>query len=118
LSPYTQGIQRRIPVKTCNIDGCARELEATLLAGSVGTVEILGTQQPEMVPKIHTFFSQDKTITTYVTRDGPHLNEREESTCALDENSEDENFEIYLRCRDEIKTTRRFSPRTENIWRD
>ena len=65
----------------CKMDDCTKELKAALLAGSVGTVEILGTQQPKFVPKIHTFFSQGKTITTCLTKDGPHLNERGESTC-------------------------------------
>jgi ATP-dependent helicase YprA (DUF1998 family)/ribosomal protein L37AE/L43A len=64
-----------------NMEDCTRELKAALLAGSVGTVEILGTQQPKFVPKIHTFFSQGKTITTCLTKEGPHLNERGESTC-------------------------------------
>lgn len=64
-----------------SLEDCAKELEAALLAGSVGTVEILGSQQPKFVPKIHTFFSQGKTITTCLTKDGPHLNERGESTC-------------------------------------
>jgi ATP-dependent helicase YprA (DUF1998 family)/ribosomal protein L37AE/L43A len=64
-----------------SLEECAKELKAALLAGSVGTVEILGSQQPKFVPKIHTFFSQGKTITTCLTKDGPHLNERGESTC-------------------------------------
>ena len=65
----------------CSMDDCSKELKAALLAGSVGKVEILGNQQPKFVPKIHTFFSQGKTITTCLTKDGPHLNERGESTC-------------------------------------
>ncbi len=64
-----------------SMEDCAGELKAALLAGSVGTVEILDTQQPKFVPKIHTFFSQGKTITTCLTKEGPHLNERGESTC-------------------------------------
>jgi len=63
------------------MEDCTKELKAALLAGSVGTIEILGTQQPKFVPKIHTFFSQGKTITTCLTKEGPHLNERGESTC-------------------------------------
>ncbi|MCJ7430178.1 DEAD/DEAH box helicase [Candidatus Bathyarchaeota archaeon] len=66
---------------TSSMEDCTKELKAALLAGSVGTVEILGTQQPKFVPKIHTFFSQGKTITTCLTKEGPHLNERGESTC-------------------------------------
>jgi len=62
---------------------CSRELKAALLAGSVGTVELLGAQQPRFVPKIHTFFSQGKTITSCLTKEGPHLNERGESTCPV-----------------------------------
>lgn len=65
----------------CKTEDCTKELKAALLAGSFGTVEILGTQQPKFVPKIHTFFSQGKTITTCLTKEGPHLNERGESTC-------------------------------------
>ena len=62
-------------------ENSGKELKAALLAGSVGAVEILGSQQPKFVPKIHTFFSQGKTITTCLTKNGPHLNERGESIC-------------------------------------
>jgi very-short-patch-repair endonuclease len=68
---------------SATLEECSRELRAALLAGSVGTIEILGSQQPRFVPKIHTFFSQGRTITSCLTKEGPHLNDRGESTCSV-----------------------------------
>jgi superfamily II DNA or RNA helicase/uncharacterized CHY-type Zn-finger protein len=62
---------------------CAIELEAALLAGSVGTVEVFGEEQPRFVPKIHTFFSQGRSITSCLTKNAPHLNDRGESVCSI-----------------------------------
>jgi superfamily II DNA/RNA helicase/ribosomal protein L37AE/L43A len=62
---------------------CSMELKAALLAGSVGTIDILGAQQPIFVPKLHTFFSQGRSITSCLTLEGPHLNDRGESVCSI-----------------------------------
>ena len=66
---------------------CRLELQSALLAGSVGTVELYGEEQPKFVPKVHTFFSQGRSMTACLTKSGPHLNDRGEnvcSTCAQD----------------------------------
>ncbi len=64
-----------------DLRSCIREIEAAILAGSVATINILGVQQPRFVPKLHTFFSQGRTITSCLTDSGPHLNDRGEITC-------------------------------------
>ena len=61
---------------------CIRELKAALLAGSVGTVEVSGLQQPKFVPKLHTFFSQGRSITSCLAAADPHLNDKGESVCS------------------------------------
>ncbi|HYN44437.1 MAG TPA: DEAD/DEAH box helicase [Candidatus Limnocylindrales bacterium] len=64
-----------------DLRSCIREIEAAILAGSVATINILGVQQPRFVPKLHTFFSQGRTITSCLTGGDPHLNDRGEITC-------------------------------------
>ena len=80
LSAIVQEYQKKYRL-AANREDCAREIKAALLAGSVGTLTILGIQQPRFVPKVHTFFSQGRTITSCLAREGPHLNDRGESTC-------------------------------------
>lgn len=60
-----------------------RELMAGLLVGTAPTI-----RQPHgsdlaarFVPKLHAFFSQGRGITTCLTPEGPHLNDRGERTC-------------------------------------
>jgi superfamily II DNA or RNA helicase/rRNA maturation protein Nop10 len=62
---------------------CVRELKAALLAGSVGTVEVNDIKQPKFVPKLHTFFSQGRSITSCMASTDPHLNDRGESVCSI-----------------------------------
>ncbi len=66
---------------TSDLRSCIREIEAAILSGSVATINVLGVQQPRFVPKLHTFFSQGRTITSCLTDGGPHLNDRGEITC-------------------------------------
>ena len=70
---------------------CLRELTAALLAGAVATVDAGGEPTPRLVPKLHAFFSQGRSITACLTLEGPstgsgqgpHLNDRGESTCPV-----------------------------------
>lgn len=66
---------------TSDLRSCIREIEAAILSGSVATINVLEIQQPRFVPKLHTFFSQGRTITSCLTDGGPHLNDRGEITC-------------------------------------
>lgn len=66
---------------TSDLRSCIKEIEAAILAGTIATIDILGVQQPRFVPKLHTFFSQGRTITSCLTGSGPHLNDRGEITC-------------------------------------
>ena len=54
---------------------------AALLTGTAATVDVYGEQQPRFVPKLHAFFSQGRTITSCLTPQAPHLNDRGETTC-------------------------------------
>jgi len=63
-------------------DQCELELKAALLAGLVATAIVSGTEQPIFVPKLHIFFSQGRSITSCLTRQGPHLNDRGETICS------------------------------------
>ncbi|MBC8253928.1 MAG: DEAD/DEAH box helicase, partial [Ardenticatenia bacterium] len=64
-----------------------RELTAALLVGTVPMLAGDGTGpdsmswEPRLIPKLHAFFSQGRSITTCLTREGPHLNDRGELTC-------------------------------------
>jgi replicative superfamily II helicase len=65
----------------CDTTSCTAELKAALLAGTVGTIEIYNQDQPLFVPKLHNFFSQGRIISTCLTPDGPHLNDRGDVVC-------------------------------------
>ncbi|PQJ33609.1 hypothetical protein BSZ35_02445 [Salinibacter sp. 10B] len=60
-----------------------RELTAALLVGSAPMVRRNGTDELDsrLIPKLHAFFSQGRGITTCLTREGPHLNDRGERVC-------------------------------------
>lgn len=58
---------------------CKNEIQATLLIGLVAFKK--GKDKPTVVPKIHTFFSQGKTISGCLTGEELHLNERGEVLC-------------------------------------
>ncbi|MEF8825369.1 MAG: helicase-related protein [Halapricum sp.] len=62
-----------------------RELQAALLAGTVGT-DIQGEQQPIFVPKLHSFFSQGSGLVACLTDDTltdaePHLSDSGDLEC-------------------------------------
>jgi len=63
-----------------------RELEAALLAGTVGTTDVQGEQQPIFVPKLHSFFSQGSGLVACLTPetledDDPHLSDAGDIQC-------------------------------------
>ena len=60
-----------------------RELMGALLVGTAPTVRRNGSEdlEPRLIPKLHAFFSQGRGITSCLTQDGPHLNDRGERTC-------------------------------------
>ena len=60
-----------------------RELTAALLVGAAPMIErdATGTLDARLIPKLHAFFSQGRGITSCLTREGPHLNDRGERTC-------------------------------------
>jgi hypothetical protein len=62
-------------------DACRRELLAALLVGQVATMPLYERQEPRLVPKLHAFFSQGRTIHACLAPDGPHLNERGDLLC-------------------------------------
>ena len=74
-------------------DEALRELMAALLVGTVPMVRRgdTGALEARLIPKLHAFFSQGRGITTCLTQEGPHLNDRGERTCptcAQDHNRE------------------------------
>lgn len=60
---------------------CSLEITGALLAGMHTRVEIDGTLQARIIPKIHTFFSQGRDIKSCITSKAPHLNDAGEVTC-------------------------------------
>jgi hypothetical protein len=60
-----------------------RELMAALLVGSAPMLQREGRKELDsrLVPKLHAFFSQGRGITTCLTEEGPHLNDRGERVC-------------------------------------
>lgn len=64
-----------------DIKACLLELQGAMLAGTIATTMVHGDQQPLFIPKLHTFFSQGRTITSCLTHTGPHLNDKGDVTC-------------------------------------
>ena len=60
-----------------------RELTAALLVGTAPMMKRGDSDQvePRLIPKLHAFFSQGRGITSCLTTEGPHLNDRGERTC-------------------------------------
>ncbi len=58
-----------------------RELEAALLVGTVTQIERENKTQPSVIPKIHTFFSQGRAISSCLIHGDIHLNDRGEAIC-------------------------------------
>jgi hypothetical protein len=80
----------------CHSSDCAMELKAALLAGTVGAVEIHDQHQPLFVPKLHNFYSQGRTISSCLTPDGPHLNDRGDVICPTCKKAEKERITFPL----------------------
>ena len=64
----------------------SRELQAALLAGTIGTTDIQGEQQPIFIPKLHSFFSQGSGLVACLTDDTlsddpPHLSDAGDLVC-------------------------------------
>ena len=75
----------------CLPDTCQLELEGAILAGMSAHINIYGKLQPRFVPKLHTFFSQGKSISSCLYPKKLHLDEKGEmicSTCANEKNIE------------------------------
>jgi len=64
-------------------EACRRELLAALLVGQVALVPLYGGLEPRLVPKLHAFFSQGRTLHACLSATGPHLNDRGELTCPM-----------------------------------
>lgn len=64
-----------------DLDSCRWELQAALLAGTVAETGRGENRAPLFIPKIHTFYSQGRTISSCLTPRGPHLNDRGETEC-------------------------------------
>ncbi|WP_254534032.1 DEAD/DEAH box helicase [Natrinema gelatinilyticum] len=65
---------------------CERELQAALLAGTIGTIDVQGEQQPIFVPKLHSFFSQGSELVACITDQtfedsSPHLSTAGDLKC-------------------------------------
>lgn len=60
---------------------CLIELKAALLVGTVARRLSDGQERPIFVPKLHSFFSQGRGIKSCITTQGPHLNDKGETTC-------------------------------------
>ena len=58
-------------------------IEGSALPGTVGKVKVTAWINRFLSRKIHSFFSQGRTITACLTKEGPHLNDRGESTCTI-----------------------------------
>ncbi|GEM_PF-443682 len=64
-----------------SLDACRRELLAALLVGQVATMPVYDRQEPRLVPKLHAFFSQGRSIHACLTSAGLHLNDRGDLLC-------------------------------------
>lgn len=80
LSDAVQRYQQRYR-RAHGQDACTRELLAALLVGQVATVPIHGAQESRLVPKLHAFYSQGRTIHACLSPAGPHPNDRGDLLC-------------------------------------
>jgi len=76
VSKYQQEVRPNNSYYECHL-----EIMAAFLAGMYTKVEVNGSLEFRMVPKIHTFFSQGRDIKSCITLDAPHLNDAGEVTC-------------------------------------
>jgi len=79
---------------------CQRELRAALLAGLVATEQYDGKESPLFTTKLHLFFSQGRTISSCLTKDGPHLHDKGDLVCneCIEESKERITLPLYF-CR-------------------
>jgi len=67
---------------TQDSDECRPEIYAALLAGTLGKILLNDEYQPIFVPKLHTFFSQGREISSCLSNpEDPHLNDRGDALC-------------------------------------
>lgn len=59
---------------------CKNEILAALLIGTIAAERGEETK-PVIIPKMHAFFSQGRTISSCLTEEEPHLNDRGETVC-------------------------------------
>ena len=62
-------------------EACAREVLAALLVGQVATILVHGSQEPRLVPRLHAFYSQGRTLHACLSLAGPHPNDRGDLIC-------------------------------------
>lgn len=99
LTPLANEYQAQLR-KNDTLKDVTLELQAGLLVGAVARINVYGKMEPRFVPKIHIFLSQGRTITSCLTENGPHLNDRGEITCpTCAKNQEDRATFPLLFCR-------------------
>ncbi|MBA3045306.1 MAG: DEAD/DEAH box helicase [Euryarchaeota archaeon] len=64
-----------------SLQACINEVKALFLIGTLADMEKDDGIQSVIIPKLHTFFSQGRTISSCLTENEPHLNDRGESIC-------------------------------------
>ena len=62
---------------------CRTELLAALLTGTVAKTKIEEQIAPIFTLKLHTFFSQGRTMMSCITHEGPHINDKGEVSCSF-----------------------------------
>lgn len=95
VSKYQQEVRPDNNYYECNL-----EIMAAFLAGMYTKVEMNGSLQYRMIPKVHTFFSQGRDIKSCITLNAPHLNDMGEVTCphCAKDNKEHKTFPLVF-CR-------------------
>jgi len=78
------------------IQDCINEVHALFLIGTIAETQKGEGTQKFMIPKLHTFFSQGRTISSCLTGKGPHLNDRGETICPTCENKGDQRITFPL----------------------
>ena len=57
--------------------------EDAVLKDDIVKTEIEGQVSPIFTLKLHTFFSQGRTMMSCITQDGPHINDKGEVSCSI-----------------------------------
>jgi superfamily II DNA/RNA helicase/ribosomal protein L37AE/L43A len=86
--------------KSSSFQECEREIQAAFLAGLVGTTTYRQQETTLITPKLHTFFSQGRTISSCLTKQGPHLHDKGDQQCktCADNDKQRNTFPLYF-CR-------------------